>query len=75
MSAWAVCLWVSQALQSNDGNYRQFNIQSVRRSESMFPRAHTCFNKLDVPLYESKEELQGYLSLVISFDLTGFSIE
>jgi hypothetical protein len=39
-----------KALQSNDGNYRRFNIQSVRRQDCPFPRAHTCFNKYGTPV-------------------------
>ena len=34
-----------KALQSNDGHFRRFNIQSVRRQDLLYPRAHTCFNK------------------------------
>ncbi|GAB5037906.1 hect e3 ubiquitin [Nannochloropsis oceanica] len=64
-----------KALQSNDGNFRRFNIQSVRREECIFPRAHTCFNKLDLPVYETKEELEGYLTLVINMEITGFTID
>lgn len=64
-----------KALQSNDGNFRRFNIQSVRRQECIFPRAHTCFNKLDLPLYDSKEELEGYLTLVINMEITGFTMD
>ena len=65
-------------LMSNDGRYRQFNIQSVRKSESMYPRAHTCFNKLDLPMYSSQAELDAYLSMVVSMEgggMVGFTIE
>lgn len=34
-----------KALQSNDGQFRRFNIQSARRQDLCYPRAHTCFNK------------------------------
>ena len=37
-----------KALQSNDGNYRRFNIQPISKVDSVFPRAHTCFNKFVV---------------------------
>ena len=41
------------------------------------PRAHTCFNRLDLPLYGSREALQGALSAVIDDDLaiTGFGMD
>uniref|UniRef100_I2CRW4 HECT-type E3 ubiquitin transferase n=1 Tax=Nannochloropsis gaditana (strain CCMP526) TaxID=1093141 RepID=I2CRW4_NANGC len=64
-----------KALQSNDGNFRRFNIQSVSTQDCVFPRAHTCFNKLDLPLYNSLEELEGYLTLVINIEITGFTID
>ncbi|CAM9483914.1 unnamed protein product [Phaeothamnion confervicola] len=79
-----------KALQSNDGNFRRFTIQSVRKREPrggrqaggrrltgdmVFPRAHTCFNKLDLPVYESRKELEEYVSAVISMELTGFTID
>eukprot|EP00600_Ochromonadales_sp_CCMP1393_P014507 CAMPEP_0175000774 /NCGR_PEP_ID=MMETSP0005-20121125/2777_1 /TAXON_ID=420556 /ORGANISM="Ochromonas sp., Strain CCMP1393" /LENGTH=985 /DNA_ID=CAMNT_0016255611 /DNA_START=378 /DNA_END=3336 /DNA_ORIENTATION=+ len=65
-----------RALQSTDGRYRRFNIQSVLKKESIYPRAHTCFNKLDLPMYSNQRELDAYLSVVISMEnVTGFSIE
>eukprot|EP01032_Pedospumella_encystans_P015961 gene15961-18228_t len=65
-----------KALQSTDGRYRKFNIQSIFKSDSVVPRAHTCFNKLDLPLYDSQRELDAYLSVVINMEnITGFSIE
>jgi len=65
-----------KALQSTDGRYRKFNIQSIYKSDSVYPRAHTCFNKLDLPLYDSQRELDAYLSVVINMEnMTGFTIE
>jgi hypothetical protein len=44
-------------------------------ADSLYPRAHTCFNKLDLPTYDSQAELEAYLSIVISTEITGFTIE
>jgi hypothetical protein len=63
------------ALQSNDGNFRKFNIQSIPTNLSQYPRAHTCFNKLDLPLYKSQAELEAYLSIVVNMEVTGFTID
>ena len=63
------------AKQSNDGSFRAFSVQSVAKRESAFPRAHTCFNKLDLPVYDTKEELKESLGLCVHFDLTGFTID
>jgi hypothetical protein len=30
---------------------------------------------LDLPLYNSLEELEGYLTLVINIEITGFTID
>ena len=64
-----------KALQSNDGNYRKFNLQSVSRITSCYPRAHTCFNKIDLPVYKSQGELEAYLSIVVNMEITGFTMD
>ena len=38
-------------------------------------RAHTCFNRIDLPIYKSKAELQKYLTMAISMESSGFDIE
>uniref|UniRef100_A0A7S3JVZ5 HECT-type E3 ubiquitin transferase n=1 Tax=Aureoumbra lagunensis TaxID=44058 RepID=A0A7S3JVZ5_9STRA len=63
------------ALQRNDGKYQKFSIQSLPRSEIRFPRAHTCFNRLDLPIYGSKQELQTGLEVILSMDTTGFTMD
>lgn len=44
---------------------RRFNIAFAGVNQtSLFPKAHTCFNRLDLPIYNSKEVLAEYLMLV-----------
>ena len=64
-----------KALMSNDGNYRRFNIQSITKEQSLYPRAHTCFNKIDLPMYKSPAELEAYLSVVANMEVSGFYID
>jgi hypothetical protein len=64
-----------KALVSNDGKLRKFNIQSVSKKDSIYPRSHTCFNKLDLPMYDSQAELDAYMSCVTNGDTYGFTIE
>jgi hypothetical protein len=45
------------ALQGNDGNVKLFTIESIPLEQSVFPRAHTCFNRVDLPLYPTKEDM------------------
>jgi hypothetical protein len=43
--------------------------------DSLYPRAHTCFNKLDLPLYDSQQELEAYLSVVVNAEIGSFTME
>lgn len=58
----------------NDGNIRLFTLNGDR-NVSVFPRAHTCFNRIDLPIYASKADLQKYVTMAISMESTGFDIE
>ena len=62
-------------LQGNDGSIRKFTVHSITKAQSIFPRAHTCFNRIDLPLYESKKELKKYLTLAVQMECTGFDID
>ena len=62
-------------LQGNDGNIRKFAINSISKSSSLYPRAHTCFNRIDLPLYDSKQELHDKVKLAVQMEATGFDIE
>lgn len=61
-------------LQGNDCNVRRFTLHGDKNVK-VFPRAHTCFNRIDMPIYKSKEELQKFLTMAISMESTGFGIE
>jgi len=62
-------------LQGSDGNIRRFTIHGVSKDICLYPRAHTCFNRIDLPMYETKEELQEKLKLAVTMVATGFDIE
>ena len=59
-------------LQGYDGNVRRFTIDSLKQSKLLLPHAHTCFNRIDLPVYKSKAELEKYINMAISMELTGF---
>lgn len=61
-------------LQGHDGNIRKFTLHGDKNVK-VFPRSHTCFNRLDMPLYSSKQEMQKYLTMAITYETTGFDIE
>lgn len=62
-------------LQGNDGNIKKFCLQGVEGNPGEFPRAHTCFNRLDVPLYASKGEFRSKLKTAITLSAVGFDMD
>ena len=73
-----------KALQSNDGFARVFSIhglplpserQRAKRPACLWPKAHTCFNKIDLPNYDNREQLERMLTLCINMEIGGFTIE
>lgn len=67
-----------KGLTSSSGILHPFTIQLVPRGEggsSLFPKAHTCFNRIDLPLYKDMEELETYLSIVFEMEILGFGLE
>lgn len=61
-------------LQGSEG-VRQFTIQGVELETCLYPRAHTCFNRIDLPRYEEREELAEKLKISITMSATGFDLE
>ena len=62
-------------LQGHDRHIRKFCVNSVSVRTSLFPRAHTCFNRIDLPLYPSKSMLKEKLTLAVQLEYTGFDID
>jgi HECT-domain (ubiquitin-transferase) len=62
-------------LQGNDGNIRKFTIHGVSLETCLYPRAHTCFNRIDLPQYETMDDLRDRLKLAVTMVATGFDIE
>jgi E3 ubiquitin ligase SMURF1/2 len=67
-----------KALVSNDGRVRRFGIHLVQCGvppTGLYPKSHTCFNRIDLPVYHCKDQLETYLTLVINMEITGFSMQ
>ena len=65
------------ALESNRGNVSKFTIESIPyvRGKKNFVKAHTCFNRLDIPIFDTKNELKEAIQFVSSNEIIGFGIE
>ncbi|KAI9099723.1 hypothetical protein DFS34DRAFT_502229 [Phlyctochytrium arcticum] len=57
-------------LQGSSG-VQKFQIHKDFASTDRLPSAHTCFNQLDLPLYETYEQLRASLLIAISEGATG----
>nr|XP_039271692.1 E3 ubiquitin-protein ligase HUWE1-like isoform X2 [Styela clava] len=53
---------------------QKFQIHRDSRSTSRLPSAHTCFNQLDLPAYETYDKLRHMLSLAINECQEGFGL-
>lgn len=65
------------ALEGNRGTKSPFTIEYVSYSSSSpYPRAHTCFNRLQLPKYKSYKDLKENLDFIIQQNqIYGFGLE
>lgn len=63
------------ALKTSRGEPAQFTIEPLRYFKNALPRAHTCFNRMDLPIYPSKHILKQAINLVITNHILGFGLE
>lgn len=62
-------------LQGIDGNIKKFAVHGVDTRTYVYPRAHTCFNRIDLPTYSSKKELAERLRTAVTMSGVGFDME
>lgn len=64
-------------LASVHGKCYPFSISTIpmARTGWSLPRAHTCFNRLDLPKYTSQQELESNLMRVLEEDSMGFGMD
>lgn len=65
-----------KALQGSTGaaGPRLFTIHLVDTNTDNLPKAHTCFNRIDIPPYESYEKLLSKLTCAVE-ETCGFAVE
>ena len=62
-------------LQGSAGVSCYFEICGIPGEDQAMPRSHTCFNRIDLPLYSSYEHMRHVLTNLISVDVQGFTEE
>ena len=62
---------------SNNGARSKFTIEYIYYKANVrnFIRAHTCFNRIDLPCYPNKEELRQAIKFVAENQIWGFGAE
>ena len=65
------------ALESNRGYKCKFCITKVEyiNNERNFLKAHTCFNRLDLPTFPNKNALKEAITFILNNETFGFGIE
>jgi hypothetical protein len=59
-------------LESNRGNFSKFLIESSEFNKiNPYPKGHTCFNRLELPKYPTKEHLKIYVTAIVNNNLDG----
>ena len=66
-----------KSLESNRGQISKFEIVKTEYYEGKknFLRAHTCFNRLDLPNFPNKETLSEAVKFALENEVLGFGIE
>ena len=66
-----------KSLESNRGQISKFEIVKTEYYEGKknFLRAHTCFNRLDLPNFPNKETLSEAIKFALENEVLGFGIE
>lgn len=64
-----------KGLTSYDGRICPFSLRPLPNQTRGFPKVHTCFNRVELPLYHSKAEMESALYAVLDMEWTEFSEE
>lgn len=66
-----------QKLQSHNGEVVLFNIEPANytKEKKNFIKAHTCFNRIDLPMFSSETEVVEAINFILCNEVIGFGIE
>ncbi|GAB9475890.1 Hect e3 ubiquitin [Globisporangium polare] len=61
------------ALTSNDGRLCLFTLKGVRLAGNEYISSRACFNRLDIPIYKSKDQMATVLLGILEIEEFGFT--
>ena len=64
-------------LESNRGEIAKFTINSVSYKKKLknYIKAHTCFNRIDLPTFKSQKEVAEAINFILENEIIGFGID
>ncbi|KAF0686101.1 Aste57867_22066 [Aphanomyces stellatus] len=64
-----------KGLTSYDGKLCPFSLKAIPYTRGAFPKAHSCFNRIDLPVYPDRALLQEALTALVNLDVAEFTME
>ncbi|CAK4254731.1 unnamed protein product [Aphanomyces euteiches] len=63
-----------KGLTSYDGRLCPFSVKAIPYERGILPRAHACFNRIDLPLYPTKALMTEAMTAVVQMGMSEFTI-
>ncbi|KAF0716259.1 Aste57867_2948 [Aphanomyces stellatus] len=63
-----------KGLTSYDGTLCPFALHAIPYTKGVFPKVHTCFNRIDLPVYPNRELLREGLFVLLNTEIADFSM-
>ncbi|RHZ13712.1 hypothetical protein DYB31_004296 [Aphanomyces astaci] len=63
-----------KGLTSYDGLLCPFSVKAIPYRRGILPRAHACFNRIDLPLYPTKDLMEQGLLALVHLEMSDFTM-
>ncbi|CAK4129829.1 unnamed protein product [Aphanomyces euteiches] len=63
-----------KGLTSHDGRLCPFSLRGVPYTKGAFPKVHSCFNRIDLPVYPTRELLREGLFALVNIESMAFTL-
>ncbi|CAK4600473.1 unnamed protein product [Aphanomyces euteiches] len=63
-----------KGLTSHDGRICHFTLKGITHKPGLYPVVHACFNRIDLPIYPDKTQLEDAIRMLLLSEPTGFDI-
>ncbi|KAF0716258.1 Aste57867_2947 [Aphanomyces stellatus] len=63
-----------KGMTSYDGKLCPFSLYGIRYTRGAFPKVHSCFNRIDLPIYPTRDLLEEGIQVLLRIDDAVFSM-